>query len=207
MISERISVTTTSFPLYLLSSMENSESDSWDHLARWERESAMRCTCQLVYNVQNVVPRSCLQNLENAQSHPRASLVSFYTWLVLCCLLTNLTIGVFRILNEHIVVFSELGTDDTFLTLGIFCQHISSRIGGNRKKLLIKNFFFDNVMRTANDSHWRRIVHQMYPWMSAKFLDVDIRLCVWDHNAFRGLNFQYVVCLSIICVFYVILIR
>ena len=30
----------------------------------------------------------------------------------------------------------------------------------------------------------------MYPTISVKFLDVDLRLCVWDHNAIGGLNIQ-----------------
>ena len=40
------------------------------------------------------------------------------------CLLTDFTIGIFRTMSEHIVVSSWLGTDDTFLTLGIFFQRI-----------------------------------------------------------------------------------
>ena len=34
------------------------------------------------------------------------------------------------------------------------------------------------------------IFHQMYPWASAKLLDVDLRWRVWDNNAIGGLNIQ-----------------
>ena len=36
------------------------------------------------------------------------------------CLLTGFTIGIFLIMSEQVVVSSCMGTDDTFLTLGIF---------------------------------------------------------------------------------------
>ena len=142
-ISERISINTTLFPLYPLSSSDNSESDSWNHLARLER-CAVHISTRLQRSECCDVPRSCLRIFENARSHPRASLVAH---VVLSSYKPH-NWGI-RIMNEHIVVFSELGTDDTFLALGIFCQNISSRIGGIRKKLLIKRFFFDNFMRTA----------------------------------------------------------
>ena len=35
-----------------------------------------------------------------------------------------------------------------------------------------------------------RFFHQKYPQISAKFLDADLSLCVWDHIASGGLNIQ-----------------
>ena len=74
------------------------------------------------------------------------ALPRFYSTLGSCCfcLLTDFSIGVFRISSELIVVFSWLAIDETFLTLGIFFQSTSHRIGDNRKKLLNKKNFFDN---------------------------------------------------------------
>ena len=115
-----------------------------------------------VFHVQNfVICRVHLSELCRT-CNPVYALLRFYSTPGPCCfcLLTNLTIGVFRIMSEHIVVFSWLGTDDTFLTLGIFCQSISSRMGGNRGKFLIKRSFFDNSMLrvTPNCRSWGRCI-------------------------------------------------
>ena len=66
--------------------------------------------------------------------------------------LTDFTVVIFRIMSEHIVVLRWLGTDDTFLTHGIFFQSVYSRIGGNRGKFLITRLFFDNFMRRVAPS-------------------------------------------------------
>ena len=47
------------------------------------------------------------------------------------------------------MVSSWLGTEDIFLALGILCQSISHRAGGNRVKFLTRRSFFDNSMRTG----------------------------------------------------------
>ena len=57
-------------------------------------------------------------------------------------------------MSEHIVVSSWLGSDDTFLTLGIFCQSISPRIGDDRGKFLVKKIVL------------RQLHAQSHPWMS-----------------------------------------
>ena len=101
------------------------------------------------------------------QSRSRASWVLLHTWLLLFCLLTDFTTGVFcrrfaparcaswlvlflspwRLHNLGLsdnqwthVVSSWLGNDDNFLTLGI----ISHRVDDNRWTFLIKRFWFDN---------------------------------------------------------------
>ena len=52
-------------------------------------------------------------------------------------------------MREHIVIPSWLGTEDSSLTLGFFCQSISSRIGDHRGKFIIKRFFFVNMLRVT----------------------------------------------------------
>ena len=72
------------------------------------------------------------------------ALPEFYSTLGSCCfcLLTDFTIGLFRIMSEHIVIATWLGTDDSFLTLGVFCQSISTRVGDNRGKFVVTEVFF-----------------------------------------------------------------
>ena len=104
--------------------------------------SAMQYIYQLVYSVQNVV--ICRDHVSEfwKTRNPIHALLWFHSTPGSCCVvfLGASQSGSFGYWVKHILVFSELGTDDTFLTLGIFFQHFSSRIGGNRKKLLIKNF-------------------------------------------------------------------
>ena len=76
------------------------------------------------------------------------------------CLLTDFTIVIFRIMKEHIAVSSSLGTDDTFLALGIFCQRILSRIGDHWGKIRYNTLFFDNFTLgiTTSFRNWRRCI-------------------------------------------------
>ena len=52
-------------------------------------------------------------------------------------------------MREHMVIPSWLGTDESSLTHGFFCQSISSRIGDHRGKFIIKRFFFVNMLRVT----------------------------------------------------------
>ena len=61
------------------------------------------------------------------------------------CLLTDVTVGILRMMSEQIVVSSWLGTDDTVLALGIHCLSLSSCIGDLREKFLCNTLFFDNI--------------------------------------------------------------
>ena len=44
-------------------------------------------------------------------------------------------------MNEHFVISSWLGTDDSFLALGIFFQSVSLRIGDHRGRFIFKRLF------------------------------------------------------------------
>ena len=72
---------------------------------------------------------------------------------------TDFTIGILQIMGEHVVTRFWLGTEVSFLTLGLLRQSVSHRItteGGS----LSKGFFLDTVHGVApcSRSRYRRIV-------------------------------------------------
>ena len=127
-------------------------------MQQWNNCTTRACvsTSRLTLHVQNFViwvnqifefGRSC--NLIHALL--RLYLTHWTRWF---CLLTDSTIGIFRIMSDHRVVFSWLGTHDTLLAIGIFCQNIWSSISYHRTKFLCYTLFFDNFTLTITPSFW-----------------------------------------------------
>ena len=117
---EEIFVNTTKFPIFLLFSSDSSGCISWNHIARRERVCVHLSThsprSEFLWSELIKTPNF----VEIAISYTRFS--SYSTPRTRCCLLADVTIGIFRIMNEHRVVFSKLRSNDTFLAIGIFVR-------------------------------------------------------------------------------------
>ena len=138
--------------MFLSFSADNSESNSRNNLAQLERFCVHFSTrsphsefSDLLWSSLRIVVEGEIPSTRFLKIYPTPDSCC-------CCLRTDFTSGSLRKMRKHIEISSSLGTDDSFLSLGIFRQSISPRMGDNRGKFLIKGFFLGNFVLKVTPS-------------------------------------------------------